>query len=120
MKWFKNLNIGTKLFGGFGIVILLGIGGFYSAVHALQSYMHDVNTTGVLCRDIISKAQEFSVASSNMARETMAYTYTAKQEHWDAKYKADDDAAKAFEEAKAMLEKLPDNKELIASMTAAF
>ncbi len=119
MAWFKNMKIGVKLFSGFGLIILRGLIGFYSAVHALQNYISDVTTFGNQCREIISKSQEFSIASSNMARETKAYANAPSTEHWDAKFKYDDDAGKAFEAAKNSMAKMPDNKEITDAMTAA-
>ncbi len=120
MRWFHDLKIGTKLIGGFCIVIALGVGGFLNVTHTLHSYMQEVNTTGALCQQAVSKAREASLASNTMARETMAYVYTAEQAHWDAKKAADDEAAHTFDELKSLLQKLPNNQALLSALETAF
>lgn len=119
MRWWNDLKIGKKLLVGFGIVIILGTGGVFSASRALQHYVQAVNTTGSLCQQAVVTAQDASLASSESAKETMEYVYTAEQQHWDAKMKANDAARKAFEKVKAILQKLPDNKRLLDSLQAA-
>ena len=81
----QSLTIRTKLVASFAIVIALGIIGYLQAVIATRSYINSVSTTGATAHRAISIAKDASLASNTMARETMAYVYTQKQGHWDAK-----------------------------------
>ncbi|MEO7718718.1 MAG: HAMP domain-containing methyl-accepting chemotaxis protein [Capsulimonas sp.] len=108
----SGLTIRAKLIAAFAVVIALGIIGYFQAVSATRAYMQSVSTTGAAAHRAISIAKDASLASNTMARETMAYVYTQKQGHWDAKYAADDAASKAFETLKTSLNSIPHHNDL--------
>ena len=118
MDRYRNLNIFAKLLITFGIVIGLGLVAYYRAVHQTQVYMHSVSTTGAEASKCVILAKDASLASTNMAKSAMAYVFMRRQADWDAKYAADDAAAKDFDSLKDSVKKLPNNEQLLQLLAA--
>ncbi len=115
----SNIKIGPRIAIGFAVLMVLGGIGYLTTARSMRAYMQKVSTTGAICHNAIAMAQEASLQSNTMARETQAYVYTADQKHWDAKLKADEEAAAAFKKVGELLEKLPENKEYLSALETA-
>jgi methyl-accepting chemotaxis protein len=109
----RNLNVNKKHLLAFGVVIVIGFIGFARMVQVTNEYTKVVNgdlQRAYEAREYINVA---SIENSNMGRETLAFIYTQKTIHRDAKIKADDECEAALAKAVNLIKQLPNHEELL-------
>lgn len=83
------------------------------------SVLDSIRTTLAMADEAGLKAMEAQMASAAMGSESMLYALTGDKRHREAKLAADEIAAARFDEVKAIVQKFPNSKELLALMEQA-
>lgn len=113
----SNWNIKRKIGYAFAVVIVLGFisHGFaeFTSAQFKNAYKNEA-LRGYMAHMLINDAKS---EVQTMGSESTLYILTREKQHSENKLKADERAAKLFDEAIAILKKLPNSTELISKMS---
>jgi len=112
-------SLGATLAGGFFLVILLGLLGYFQTVRAMQDSARRSQRMDAKIAACLSLAKDITLASHDTASYTQSYVYTAQPEKRERKWEAQEAAGMGFSALRTILRTLPQSAELQAQYNEA-
>lgn len=116
---FRMNSIGGKLGIAFGLIVVGSAISFLAVRGAFGSYRAQNEGLIATSRRAVDEAASASANSKSMAMETLSFILTEDEEHNKAKLAADEAAGAHFDNCAELVNKLPNNAELLKLSEAA-
>ncbi len=105
-------RVGNKLAGGFFLVILLGLAGYFQTIRAMQDSAQRIQRTEAQVQACVGQAKDVTLASHDTASYTQSFVYTGDANDRERKWEAEGGADAGFDALLARLQALPGSQAL--------
>jgi diguanylate cyclase (GGDEF)-like protein/PAS domain S-box-containing protein len=116
---FRYGGVGNTLAGGFFLVILLGLAGYYQTVRAMEASTRRSQGMERRVSGCVLLARDVTLWSHDTAADTQRYVYTGDTANRDQKWETEQAADNGFQRLQAQLAALPDSADLQRRCAAA-